>query len=173
MRILNKLLSIVIRPEFVIPGILLILVLFYISRSDSNREVQLVKDLEVWQPQNSVDLDESWFAEGCKVVVYMKHYQKFHRLDLWMKYIKKYPNIPFLFYYAGGDPDKYFKQLSEIGFNHPVMIDKEGQFYEMNKANMDDFSFIALVVSENSVTLSNPTISNFEKLLKECGKANR
>ncbi|MEQ9220514.1 MAG: hypothetical protein RLO17_20845 [Cyclobacteriaceae bacterium] len=173
MRFITKLLYIVRRPEFIIPCIILILVLFYISRSDFNRDVNLVKGLEVWQPVNAVDFDESWFDESCKVVVYMKHYQKFHRLDLWMNYIEKYPGIPFLFYYAGDDPVKYFKQLDEIGFKHPIMIDSEGQFYEMNKSNMDDFSFISFVINDNSVTLSNPTIPNFDKLLKECSQSIR
>ncbi|XOV92120.1 MAG: hypothetical protein ACFHWX_18165 [Bacteroidota bacterium] len=172
---LKNLYAIIKKPEFIILIIVLAIVVAFSLNTNSTREIHLVRGLEVWQNENHpVDLDENWFDKSCKVVVYMKFYQDFHRLDLWMKYIEKYPNIPFLFYYAGGDPDKYFAQLEEIGFNHPIMIDDVGQFFEKNAGIMrEDYSFIAYVINDHSVEMSNPTISNFEKLLKECSKANR
>lgn len=169
---MKRFLEIVRKPEIIPLIFILAIVTYRISESASNQEVRLIRNLEVWQPEKSMDYDESWFEEPCKVVVYMKNYKKFHRLDLWKKYIDKYPNIPFLFYYSGSDHEKYLKQLEEIEFNHPIIIDREDQFYEENSGILeDDYSFIAYVINNNTTEMSNPTISNFEKLLKECSKS--
>ncbi len=157
-------------PEFIFSCILIVAVLYFSWPSAVVNEVNLVKGLEVWQPHNSVAFQESWFEESCKVVAYMKHYRQ---LPVWISYIKKYPEVPFLFYFAGNDVDAFKNGINKIGFNYPIMIDKDQRFYEMNKDNMDDLSFISFVISDNSIRLSNPTISNFDDLLNKCSESIR
>ncbi len=163
-------LSIIRSPEFIFLSFLLVFILFFILNSGYDKKVYLVEGLEVLQPENSVKFDESWFEENCKVVVYMKHAR---RLDSWMNYIENYPAVPFLFYYAGDDLVSFKNDIDKIGFNFPVMLDTNGQFYEKNKSNMDDYSFISFVISDNSVSITNPTISNFRSLLRKCEQSNK
>ncbi len=171
MRIISKIILVIRKPEFIFLAVLLSVLLWVYLNSGSSNEIILVRGLEVWQPDGSVSFQESWFDEDCKVVVYMRHYR---HLASWISYIEDYPSVPFILYFAGKNIDAFKTGVNEARFKHPIMIDRAHQFYEMNKWNMaEDYSFISFLVNDNSVAVSNPTLSNFKELLRKCSQSNK
>ena len=71
------------------------------------------------------------------------------------------------FFFTSNDTDYIIKGLKHFSFPIPVFIDKKSKY--------EGYAFIAFVLNNKNeiVTTSNPTFSNFEKLLKSQLRKNK
>lgn len=165
---LKKYLYILQKAEFYIALVLMSGAVLIFLPSTSGRDLNIVRELEVLQPNNGAQFDSSWFDSECKVIVFLKGNLPGFTLNHWMSYIQKYSSVSFLFYYYGNDQEMLKERMEKADFQHPILIDPQGIFYKKNKDLVKDYTFMSFVVSGESMEMSNPTIPNFGRLLKSC-----
>lgn len=161
--------------HFILGRILICIWLFIISVScsqeSSSRSVHLIKGLDVLTVEDSPVVDDL-FENKCKVVAYFKIYN-FEKWVLgYAEYIKKYPNVSFIFYLGGEGEDEMLELMKKTDFKHPVYLDREKSFIKANNIpSMDghDLSFKGYVIGEDFIEVSHPGQQpEFETLLRRC-----
>ncbi len=142
------------------------ILIFFVGCNKGPEKVKFPKEKVMLTWNDSVQFKSDPFEKKVKCVVYLTS-DAISEIDRWTPYIKKYPDIGFLFFFTSNDTNYIIKGLKHFSFPIPVFIDKKSKY--------EGYAFIAFVLNNKNeiVTTSNPTFSNFDKLLKSQLKKNK
>ncbi|MBN2596921.1 MAG: hypothetical protein JXR82_09080 [Marinifilaceae bacterium] len=144
--------------------ILILVVYILISFAFSCKKVpeilELPTDREMITWNDSIFFKSDPFTKRVKSVVYLRS-SGISEIKRWIPYIEKYPEVGFIFYFSSSDKDFIVGGLEHFNFPIPVFIDTENKF--------KNYGLIAFVINDKDeiISVSNPTIPDFEKTLKK------
>jgi len=145
-------------------GIVLGLIIWS-PKKNFNSKVHLLKlpsNKEMLAANDSIHFKYNPFNAKTKVVTYLKD-DAMYVLPQWIPYIKKYPNVSFIFYVNSTNKEYVIGGLKYFHFPLPVFINTNSKY--------NGYGLICFVVDNQNkiIDISNPSMPNFNNLLKTYG----
>ena len=152
---------------FIVCFLIVFIIFSYLitSRKSTDHILILPTDKKILVCNDSIRFRGDPFSKRIKVVTYLKD-DAISEIPQWIPYIKKYPDISFIFYFNSGNPQYVIEGLKHFCFPLPVFWDTESKY--------KDYGLICFVVNETNeiIETTNPTLPNFDKLLMSLSKNN-
>ncbi|PKQ66520.1 hypothetical protein BZG01_10875 [Labilibaculum manganireducens] len=145
--------------------LIVILIRNNIGGDKKKREIILDRNCEIVGIEDSVIFKVDPFGEHFKCVTFLQD-EVILELRHYKPYLKKYPDISFLFYIETDDKEYVIETLKEMSFTYPVFIESK---------NNEKMIFINYLLDSKSCILeiTNPSISNFGEQLEHYSGGNR
>ena len=155
---------------FIVTSFLLILFLSgNISFKKQKKILNLNKDLDIIRISDSIRLNKNTSTYKYKSVCFVDG-SAMWSLKYWLPYIKRYNNIPFVFYVKTNDKKTALQNLQELNFPLPIFIEPIKEENDPYKVLM-----IGYIVNNRNeiIQLANPLLPEFSSILKKYSILNK